>query len=454
MSITERIADFILDTDYQDIPKKAIRTAKQCVCDYVGVTLAGSTQPLAKSVQNYVKRERCRPEATVLGSGIKTSCRNAAFVNGTVGHALDYDDMDCLTIGHPSVTILPALLAISERDRKSGKDLLIAHVVGVEVACKIGGAVNPQHYKMGFHSTSTIGTFGAVAAASKILEMDKEEIVNAFGLAGSLASGLRQNFGTMTKSLHAGRAAENGIITTSLASMGFTSSKEILEGKWGFFNALAHGAPVILEKVVRDLGKPFSIIEPGIDFKRYPSCGNTQSAIDAIISIAKKHNLKPADTTSIKCKTVPSSRDILIYSNPRTGLEGKFSMEFCLALGLLERRVAIKHFTTQKVMDPMVKEVMKKITVSFDEKLETVYGVSLGAIVNVETRDHRSYTERVDFAKGTSRNPMRDEELFWKFTECASLALPIENVKRLNHQLSKLEKMSDVSPLMLETRTV
>ena len=451
MSVSQSLADFVCRTEYGDVPREVVRKAKYAVRDFIGVTLAGSVEPISEVLRTLLQQELAKPESTVLGLGIKTTCRNAALANGTLGHVLDYDDQDSQTIGHPSATLLPSILAIGERERRNGKELLAAYVVGLEVECKIGLAMNPRHYRCGWHSTGTLGAFGAVAAAAKMLNLKKEEVVSAFGIVGSLASGLRQNFGTMMNAFHAGRAAENGVLAALLAKEGFTSSNQILEGEWGFFKVLEGGNKDRLRSLPQRLGRPFTLLHPGLDFKKYPSCGCTHAAMDAIISIATEQNLKESDIAEVLCRTVPLAHDTLVYRDPKTYLEAKFSLDFCLALAFQKGEAYLADFTMHQVEDPQIRSLMEEVRVRYDKKLEKCYGVSLGAVVSVKTKDGRKFKKRVEFPKGSSKNRLTDDEFKTKFKDCAGRRLPSDRIEHLERLLSDLENLNDISLLINET---
>ncbi len=226
--VTDTLAQFIGHTELKNIPHETIETAKGHIFDTMGVLCAGSKEKIAKIIKEYVQSLGCKEECTLLAQGIKTSAPYAALGDGVIAHALDFDDYESFSMAHSSVTILPAVLALGEKLHVSGRECLEAYLVGIEVISKMGRGVNPNHYEKGWHSTSTLGTLGASAASSKLLKLDPEKTKMAFGIAASMASGLRGNFGTMTKPFHAGHAARNGVESAELASLGFTADKTIL----------------------------------------------------------------------------------------------------------------------------------------------------------------------------------------------------------------------------------
>ena len=277
MGLTQDVANFVLKTRYRDIPREVMRLAQGFVLDGLGVALAGSTDDCSRIVQSHLRHVSGKKESTVLGTGLSAPAPKAALANGVAGHAMDYDDTQLSTskeavyglLTHPTTPVLAALLAVGEREGISGRDFLLAYILGVEVECRIADAINPRHYQSGFHSTATMGGLGAAMAVGKILRLREGALIRTLGIAASMASGLRENFGTMTKPLHAGRAAENGVTAALLAKDGFTAATNILEAPRGFYNAMAGGYDE--SKIAGRLGDPYFMQEPGISIKRYPS---------------------------------------------------------------------------------------------------------------------------------------------------------------------------------------
>ncbi|MDP6560734.1 MAG: MmgE/PrpD family protein [Candidatus Binatia bacterium] len=385
MSLTREVAEFVYVTRYGDVPEAVVRSAKGFVLDGLGVILAGSTEKGSRIIQSHVRRMGGRPEATIFGTGHTAPAPKAALVNGVDGHAMDYDDTQLSTspdkvyglLTHPTVPVLSAVLAISEKQKSSGKDFLLAYILGVEVECRIADAINRRHYQEGFHSTATMGGLGAAMAVGKLLRLKVEALERTLGIAASMASGLRENFGTMTKSLHAGRSAENGVTAAQLAKAGFTSAHNILEAKRGFFNAMAGGFDE--DKIAGRLGKPYFMVEPGISIKPYPSGTLSHPAQDLILEMVKKHDLRPGDIEKVDVGTNSNVPNALIYPMPKTALEGKFSIPFCMAMGVLERKAGIAQFRDRKVREPKVVDFMKRVTLYVDDELEEL-GFSYYAI--------------------------------------------------------------------------
>jgi 2-methylcitrate dehydratase PrpD len=267
MEITKELAEFVVATRYQDMPGPVIQKAKECFMDWLGVTLAGTTDPIAPIITHYCQSFGGRPEASIIGSNIRTDCASASLANGVIGHALDFDDYHDETVIHASAACIPAILAVAERNRLSGEDFLAAMILGIDVAIRVGLGLGDYHYQRGWHTTATAGTFGATAGVAKLLKLNVDQIVNAFGICGTQASGLRQVFGTMTKPFHAGKVSLEGVMSGFLAQGGFTSSKTIIEGELGLLDVLTENAN---EKIVLDrLGAHWYVMD--LSIKPYPT---------------------------------------------------------------------------------------------------------------------------------------------------------------------------------------
>ena len=288
MGITKDLANFIVETSYNDLPKEVREHAKVCILDWLGAALAGSLEPPAKIITSIIREIGGKKESTVIGTNVKTSCVNAALTNGIFGHAVELDDIHEESIIHPAATVLPAALAAAEHTKASGQDFITSIILGYEVALRTGKAMNPSHYQF-WHTTGTCGTFGAVAASGKILDLNSEEMVYGFGIAGTQAAGLIEVFGTMSKPLNAGKAASNGVLAALLAKEGFTSTKTIFEAEKGYCNATAR--EFNLNAITENLGKKFEIVNN--IFKIHASCGHTHGAIDAVLLLRKQYDIKP-----------------------------------------------------------------------------------------------------------------------------------------------------------------
>ncbi|MGH7775297.1 MAG: MmgE/PrpD family protein [Candidatus Binatia bacterium] len=454
MELTQEVVAFANKTHYRDIPPEVIRLAQGFVLDGLGVSLAGSTEEGSRILQSYVRQIGGKAEATVVGTGLMAPAAKAALANGVSGHAMDYDDTQLSTskegvyglLTHPTVPVLAAVLAAGEKQRVSGQELLLAYILGVEVECRIADAINPRHYQAGFHSTATIGGLGAAIAVGKLLGLREEALARALGMAGSMASGLRENFGTMTKPLHAGRAAENGVTAAQLAERGFTSAHNILEAKRGFFNAMAGGYDAA--KLAGRLGRPYFMQEPGISIKPYPSGSLSHPAQDLILDLAKKHDLHADAIEAIEVGTNSNVPNALIYPMPKTALEGKFSIPFCMAIGVLERKAGIAQFTDRKVRDPKVAEFMKRVTLTVDQELEALGYDQVRSRIRIKLKDGKTIEGRADVAKGHPLKPMSWGEIGEKFRACARLVLSRKDTEEAIELVANLERMRSILPLI------
>ena len=454
MGLTQEVVSFVHKTRYRDISLEVIRLAQGFVLDGLGVTLAGSTEKGSRILHAYIRQFGGRAEATVVGAGFPVPAAKAALANGASGHAMDYDDTQLSTskeavyglLTHPTVPVLSAALAVGEKERVSGRELLLAYILGVEAECRIADAINPRHYQAGFHSTATIGGLGAAMAVGKLLGLREEALGRALGLAASMASGLRENFGTMTKPLHAGRAAENGVTAAQLAEKGFTAASNIIEAKRGLFNAMAGGGDE--SKIVGRLGRPYFMQEPGISIKPYPSGSLSHPAQDAILELVKSHDLHAEGIESVEVGTNSNVPNALIYPMPKTALEGKFSIPFCMAIAVLERKAGIAQFTDRKVREPKVVEFMKRVTLYVDPELEALGYDQVRSRVRVKLKDGRAIEGRADVAKGHPLKPMNWGELGEKFHDCARLVLSRNETEAAIELVSNLDKMRSILPLI------
>ncbi|MEM2957463.1 MAG: MmgE/PrpD family protein [Candidatus Jordarchaeaceae archaeon] len=441
MSLQEKMSEFVSSVEYRDLPADALKVAKQSLLDYFGVTLAGSVEPIGGIIKSYLEEVGCVGPSTVIGLGLKTPCPDAAFANGVLGHALDFDDSNPSLLGHPSVPVAPAVLAIGELLEASGKELLLAYSVGVEVECKLGLAVNPTHMARGWHCTSTLGTFGATAAAGKLLGLNSEQMMYAFGIAASQSAGVRANFGTMTKPFHAGRAAENGVVAAMLAKKGFTSNKNALEEEVGYLKVTTGEYN---REAMEKLGNPWEMVAPGIYYKLYPCCHYGHAAINALLSIIRDNKIDPESVEGIEVGATQAIYDNLIYHEPKTGLEGKFSMQFFMADALLGRGIRLEDFTDERVRDPKIVEFMKKTKFQVDPEINKLVPYGLGAAISrvkIKTKRGEEFVKDGMPTAGL-------EELKQKYEICAGYVLTQDKIRESVRLVLELEKLDNLHTLM------
>ena len=453
--LTASVAEFIAATRFADLPEEVVQLGKKSILDGLGLALAGSVAKSGGLVRRHLQGLNCAGgPAIVIGSALRMPERFAAFANGIGIHADDYDDTQLAVakdrvyglLTHPTAPALPAVLAVAESGGRSGKDLLTAYHVGVEVECKIAEAINPRHYQHGFHSTATCGTFGAAAGVAKLSGLSPGAICTALGIAGSLSAGLRENFGTMMKPFHAGRAAESGVLAAEFAGMGFTATPHILEAPRGFFRAAGGGYD---EGAIRGkLGAPWTFMEPGVSIKPHPSGSLTHPGMTKMLELIRKHDIKPDQVVGVKVGTNQNMPNALIHHRPTTELQAKFSMEFCMAILLLERKGGLIEFTDEVVNRPDVQAMIQKVDFGVHPEAEAAGYDKMTTIIEITLADGRRIGDRADFGKGSPSNPMSYDEVADKFRECATYSRwPREKAERIVALVKDLEHLRDVREL-------
>jgi 2-methylcitrate dehydratase PrpD len=447
MTVNQEIADYIVRTGYADIPSPVINRAKECILDSIGVALYGSKFE-ASLIGFAIAGESGEQKqgASVLGRRKKIFPPLAAFVNGVMTHVADFDDVLAVLRGHPSCVLMPATLATCEAAGGNGKDFLTAFVIGSEVGGKLGSVIGWEQSMVGWHVTGTMGSLAAAATASKALNLTPDKVSNAIGIAASSASGLRVNFGTMTKSYHAGHAAMVGVLAAQLAEKGFDASPVALESDQGFARLFGYSGE--LSSITGILGKDYAL--NGIMLKPYPSCAGTHPAIDAILKI--RDQIKPdlEDLAEIEARVPPSLLNITFYHNPQTPLEAKFSLEFCISTALIFGEVGIAQFEGECISNPYVRDLMKRVRIIPDAEIEKASrerGVLSPVRLKVKLRDGKEFSEMVWEAKGGPSNPMSWDEIQGKFRKCASEVLPDSSVEKALDTIEHLDTLKSVSDL-------
>jgi 2-methylcitrate dehydratase PrpD len=445
--ITARLADFIESTEMSDIPGHVIQTAKLLVSDFLGVTTAGSVEPSARIIQEVISEQGRNGKATVLGTDMRSHPTWSSLANGISGHTVDFDDVSQPMYGHPTTAVLPAALALGESLNIGGSDLLKSYIIGLEVAVKLSYAMNPAHYEHGWHSTCTLGSLGSTAAAAKLLGLKGPQLRAALALGASQAGGLQQNFGTMIKPFHAGRAAQNGVLAAILAQKGWTGEQNILESPLGFFHIFCGEGRFDGQKSVDMLGSPFDIEQPGIILKKFPSCAFSHPVIDAALLIARDPQYEPAATERVEGHIHALADQILIHRNPQTGLGAKFSLEACIALALVDGKVSTKSFTDDRVSSNAVQEMMARV------KRKVVPGAQKGpeafgpATVTVFLNGGRKLEARVEMSRGNPENPMSQKEIQDKYLDCCSGILTERSIDRSLSLLADLDNLESIGEL-------
>ena len=445
MTATTRLAEFVLKTSLRDCPEAVLVQTRRAALDTIGVMLAGASEPVARTVRAVARADGSVPLCTVLGTSLRASTAWAALANGAAGHAHDFDDTNFALMGHPSVPLLAAALACAEAETADGAAVALAYVIGFEIDAALGIAVNPAHYTRGWHATSSIGTLGCAAAASRLLGLDADQTRHALGIAASLASGLKENFGSMTKPLHAGHAAHNGVRAAQLAREGLTASESALEGRQGYLAAFS-GATLDAAMLDR-LGQRWELTSSGIAVKPYPSCALTHSAIDALVELRARHHIDPAQVAIVEVGVNAVVPDVLRHARPSSGLERKFSMEYCAAAALARGPLGLADFEDGPVGDPGTRSLMERVRMVVDPTLPRELEQQAWTRVTVRLLDGTTLEDKPRGASGHPTTPLSDAELRAKFLSCAGPVIGADAAEGVADQIGHLEDIPDIRAL-------
>lgn len=443
---TEALAQFTARLSFSDLPPHVVELAKVCILDALGSTFLGATLPWGKIVIQYAGAVSGKPESVVIGGLTKADAGNAALANGTMAHAFETDDVLICALHHPGVVVVPAALAIAEREGASGKAFIEAVVAGYEVMNRIGKAIGTEsHIMRGFFPTSTNGTFGAAAAAGRLLHLDVEQHINALGIAGSQSGGLFEGIkeGVMTKRFGAGKAAQNGVMSAELAKLGFTGSRTVLEGTWGYLKAFSD--KTFPDELVAALGENFNIMET--TFKPYPCCKALHSAIDGTLYLKAEHAIDVAEIKDV----VVGGYDKLVKMHdiyaPATAMAAQFSIPYVVATALLKGVPGVANFDDASIHDPEVLALARKVRLVEDAEIAQHFPAHEPSRVTVNLHNGKSHSKAVICSKGTPDNPMSRQELEAKFTEFASLIIPPNQAAKIIEMIWSLETLPDVRAL-------
>jgi 2-methylcitrate dehydratase PrpD len=454
--LTRYVAEFIQGTQLKDLPPEVVVLGKKHILDGLGLALSGGASHCGELVRRHLGELGLGAgPATVIGTGLKVAPRFAAFANGVGIHADDYDDTQLAVaadrvyglLTHPTAPALPAALAMAEAKGASGAQAMLAYHIGVEVECKISEAINPRHYQAGFHSTATCGTFAAAAAAARIMGLDVETTQRALSIAGSQSAGLRENFGTMTKPFHAGRSSESGVAAAQFASYGWTATDRILEAPRGFFSAAGGGYDA--NAIAGKLGAPWTFAEPGISIKPHPSGSLTHPGMTEMLRLLRENDIKAKDVIRVRVGTNHNMPNALIHHRPRNELQAKFSMEFCMAILLLQGRAGLNEFTDEVVLRPDVQKMIEKIDFVIDDEAEAAGYHKMTTLIDIELQGGRKISGRADFGKGSPAMPMSYDDVADKFRENAEFAkFPAKQAEAVIATVRELESLPAISSLM------
>ncbi len=444
MDVTASLAKFVNDLDYEGIPPKAVETAKIAVRDCLGVALAGSREEDAKICAEVARQENAREDASVIGQGFKTSALNAALANGTAAHALDFDHSFTL-MGQPTAPIIPAIFALGESVRASGRQLIEAYVAGYEVTGKLAHSLQDSAHD-GWHAPSTLGSFGAVAACAKLLGLNSSQMEMALGLAASMASGIVANFGTMTKPLHVGLGARNGVLAAKLAHGGYTANAKAIESGFGFYKVF-HDGTSIREQPIKELGQSFALVTDGLRIKPYPCGGLTHQVIDAVLEFRTQHGLTAEMIEAVDVDVVKHTFERIVFRVPQTGIQGKFCMPYLVARAIIDGKVGLDIFTDNAVRDQNVLKLAARVQMREDNNLKKTDAAGRPCRVAIRLKNGQILSREAQHAKGGPEFPMSQEELRGKFTECARQAIDAGAAARALDYIETLDAVEDIRPL-------
>jgi len=446
-TISEQLADFLLELKFDQLSGDTVGMAKRCFLDWLGSAIAGAPAKPTEAMLAVARDLGGNEEATLVPNGRKTSAFLAALVNGAASHVVEMDDLHKGSIVHPAAPVIPAALAVAEREGASGEDLIVAIVAGYEVAIRAGEAMGTSHYRY-WHSTGTCGTFGAAAAAGKLLDLDRDRLVAAFGSAGTQAAGLWAFLaeGAMSKQLHPAKAAADGVLSALLAQEGFTGASRIFEDEKGFCRAMAQEAD--LTRFTDGLGKPPHRIMDTC-FKAYAACYHIHSAIDATLQLCRQHKIAGNGVQAINARLYQVAVNLLGTVQLANPYVAKFHVPFCLATAAQYGSVGVEAFTEERLGSNLLKELMGKVSVAHDPELDKDHPARFPAVVEIVTKAGETHALRVDYPKGDCKNPMTSEELLAKFHQLAA-KWPDGIRMRVVEQVMALEQVDNVAALFDE----
>lgn len=444
--LTRQLAEFIASISFDRLPGEAVETVKRGAIDCVGVLFAGRDEPVVDIARNLAGVDGARGEARVLYDRGRAAAADAALLNATAGHALDYDDTGI--DGHPSVVLVPAVLAEGERLGASGSDLIAAYVAGYETWAELSLRDEDRHHGKGWHPTAVFGTLAAAAAAARLARLDAGRTACALGIAGSMAAGLAANFGSMTKPFQVGRAAQNGVLAARLAAAGLTASPDALEDRSGLLQAVSPSGRVNVGGEIK-AGRDWAIVRYGINIKRYPVCYSVHRAIDAVLDILQRRRVGPGDIAAIELSMGKFQAGMLRQHSPQTALDAKFSAEFAMAAAILKRRVGLAELNDAFVASEPVQSLMRKVSVETVDAVDPedpLFSPFDRVCVRLEG-GATLQSEPVRRARGHAHNPVAVNELHAKFTECVGASLAPAAREPLFERLLHLEALSGTAAL-------
>ena len=444
MSVTEAIAQWIAGTGYEDLPPEAIRVSKEVMLDTFGVALAGATQPVGQLAIDYTRGEGGTPDAGVIAGGYRTGAANAAFANGVLANALDFD-ATALPVGHPVCSIFPAVFALAEKLELPGRKVIEAFVIGLEVHGKVAYGYGLQEGPARGSSVGVYGVIGAAAASAKLLGLDPWQTRMALGIAASHAGGIKKNTGTMTKPYHAGNAAGGGVRAAVLARAGWTATPEPIEGALGLadeFMGLDRFDPAI---TTRGLGRPFHVVDPGIAIKGYPTCHRNVRGVDAVLKLVLEHDIRPEQVEHVTV-TVPNA-GWMNLPHPQDGLAAKVSLQHNVAEAILHRQVGIESFDDAEVSSAEARAMAERVELVVDPSMSSQYRDASNP-VTIRLKNGCELREQVDVAHGEWGDPLSLDEIAGKYSDNALRVLSPEDCDLLRDLVLKMDDLDSVVDAM------
>jgi 2-methylcitrate dehydratase PrpD len=449
-AITWSLARFAAETRADGIPREVRERAKASFLDTLGIAIGGMSERAPRILCDHVRDLGTNGAATVLGAGFKCDPGHAALVNGVAADIVGWSDISVIQMTHPSVSICPAVWAVGEQVGSSGEEVLAAHIVGVEVANKIGAGVKPGLQKRGWHPLAVLNTFGAAAAAGRLLGLDVTGMQNALGIAGGEAAGMRVAMGTMSKAFGAGRSARDGVRAATLAAMGFTGPTDVIEARDGFLQTFGDG--VKGEGILGHLGDPFEFVEPGITLKKFPACTRSHNAIQALLDLRAERPFHASDVERVECLVTPAVVDYLKYPRPTSALEAKYSMQYCLAVTIVDGRLSIASFDDARVGDPEVRALMDKIDMRvWEEYARYGYNPShapYGCRLSIHLADGTTLTRQADRGPWEPASPPSWSEVVEKFRGNTQPMMSGAGISNAVSMIERLEELDDVRKLL------
>lgn len=442
-SPSHELASFVTDLCFEKLPQEAVLIAKRSFVDTIGVILGGSTEPAGQIATDLVTSVSDGGSARILGTGIDAPPLDAAFANGVAGHALHFDDMSSILIGHPGPALISSILAVSEQAAISGSEAITAYIAGLEVECYLATALNPEHYERGWHATATFGTFGAAAATAYLLDLTASEIRYSLNMCASLSGGLRINTGSMTNPLHVGHATRSGMLAAHLASKGFTADVSAIGDDGGFLDLFSGGCGPDTDSFY-PLGEQWATLKHGVHLKKYPCCYYAHTGIATTSMLVDQHDLRPEDIKSVQVTASPAAGELLPYVTPSNETEARLSMHHPISACIVDGPINLESFEEPTLKNSVIVEFRNRVTFEIDTSLP--YDSTM-ATVEIETIGDQKFSKRVEHPPGTDKNPMTPAEIEEKFFNCANRAVRTTMATTVFERVMELSSLNDVSDI-------